>query len=297
MGDYKRFKIPLLIFFVFIILSSFFLKNKRAQKTDLLLNKFQTLPQEFILIGDVGVGNEIQYTVANSVKNHCATKNCRAVFVLGDVIYDKGVESVDDPQFDNKFEIPYKEIDLPFFILYGNHDYLGCQQCYLDYAKKSKKWEMPNRYYKLERPKVTFFALDTENFDSEQDKWLSEELKKNTPELKIILGHKPIKTFEETKLNENWKGKSELKKIICNLADYYISGHSHILEDPGLIEGCKVKQLISGSAGAYPRKVKKPYEGNFYIEESGFLSFVINEDTLNINFHDKNGSVVYEVNR
>ena len=111
--------------------------------------------EEFILIGDTGTGSKEQYKVAESIKNYCATKNCKAVFILGDVIYDKGVSSISDEQFKTKFEDPYKEIQLPFYIVFGNHDYLGCVDCYIKYSSVSKKWEMPERFYVTKFENVT----------------------------------------------------------------------------------------------------------------------------------------------
>ena len=76
--------------------------------------------EEFILIGDTGTGSKEQYKVAESIKNYCARKNCKAVFILGDVIYDKGVASSSDKQFKTKFEDTYKELRLPYYIVLGN---------------------------------------------------------------------------------------------------------------------------------------------------------------------------------
>ena len=45
--------------------------------------------------------------------------------LLGDNIYDSGVTSVTDPQWQTKFEIPYMGVNLPFYVVLGNHDYGG----------------------------------------------------------------------------------------------------------------------------------------------------------------------------
>jgi len=211
------------------------------------------------------------------------------------VIYDEGVKSITDTQFTTKFENPYKDISLPFYILFGNHDYLGCTSCYLEYDKESPKWEMSSGYYLQKFNSISFYALDTENFDEEQKKWLTTQIKNDTSTWKIVLGHKPIKTFEETKVKEDWKGRDELKEIVCNSADFYVSGHSHILEDPGTINGCYVKQLISGTGGSYPREVQKPYQGNFFYEGNGFLVMTVQDNLMTINFFDKSGKSLHEV--
>jgi tartrate-resistant acid phosphatase type 5 len=40
-----------------------------------------------------------------------------------DNFYDEGVDSLDDEQFQTKFELPYADIDFPFWVVLGNHDY------------------------------------------------------------------------------------------------------------------------------------------------------------------------------
>lgn len=290
-------RINKLVLIASVLIVSFYLGTtvlqKKVSNQTLVQKEDSEESRDYILIGDTGTAGDSQYQVADSIKNYCATKKCVAVFILGDVIYDNGVKSVDDPQFETKFENPYKGINLPFYILYGNHDYLGCRQCYLDYDKKSQKWKMPQRYYKLPFPGVTFYAIDTENFDSEQQKWLSSEIHNNDSTKSIVLGHKPLKSFEETKISENWAGKKELNQILCSTSDFYISGHAHLLEIPGKIDDCKVMQLISGSGGAYPRKVKKPYEGTFYYEGNGFLVLSVGKDVIKYDFYDKNGKLIY----
>ena len=42
--------------------------------------------------------------------------------LLGDNIYDDGVHSIDDPQWEEKFEGPYRNIDMPFYPVLGNHE-------------------------------------------------------------------------------------------------------------------------------------------------------------------------------
>ena len=46
------------------------------------------------------------------------------VVLLGDNFYEDGVASVDDPQWQTKFEDPYANIDLPFYAVLGNHDHM-----------------------------------------------------------------------------------------------------------------------------------------------------------------------------
>ncbi|KKR30285.1 hypothetical protein A2715_03150 [Candidatus Woesebacteria bacterium RIFCSPHIGHO2_01_FULL_39_32] len=272
----------------------FFVFSKHQETKKYLQNNTVLIQHSYILMGDTGTGNSNQSEVAEGVKSYCSfTQNCKAVFMLGDVIYDEGVTGIKDEQFLTKFEKPYADISLPFYILFGNHDYIGCTSCYLEYDKLSTKWEIPARFYLQNYKSVSFYAIDTENFDNEQKSWLINQLSQNSSKWKIVLGHRPIKTFEETKLNEKWNGDEELKKILCNFADFYISGHSHILEDAGQVENCRVRQFISGTGGSYPRNVKKPYEGKFYFEDNGFLALTVSGKNIRFEFFDKTGNSLY----
>jgi len=76
----------------------------------------------FAAMGDTGKGNTGQKDVASAIARKCAASGCDFVQLLGDNIYDSGVTSVTDPQWQTKFEQPYADIDLPFYAALGNHD-------------------------------------------------------------------------------------------------------------------------------------------------------------------------------
>lgn len=251
--------------------------------------------QRFILMGDVGTATLQQLYVGNAIKTNCFTfHDCQGVFILGDIIYEEGIVSATDPQLRSKLEEPYKDIDLPFYLVLGNHDYLGCVECYLEYAKTSTKWYFPSHYYNQDFEVVSFFVIDTENFDQAQQQWLKNQLATSTKTWKIVLGHRPIISEEQSKKYENWQGKKELKDIVCNSADFYISGHAHLLEDRGRLSGCNVHFLISGAGGSNTREMAQPFTGAFYAEENGFLSLAITHNTLQYTFIDKKGNMLYE---
>ena len=81
----------------------------------------------FFLLGDMGSGDPEQYRVGERMYEKIKELNKKDVFVcgLGDNIYERGWESIDDPQFISKFEKPYEKIsnDVKFYMCLGNHDY------------------------------------------------------------------------------------------------------------------------------------------------------------------------------
>ncbi len=146
----------------------------------------------FLTIGDSGSGSDGAYAVGQAMADICAVKlgaendprrpGCDFVIGLGDNIYESGVTSVDDPQFEEKFELPFEPVDLPFYLVLGNHDntgYVGGDgagnargEFQVDYTyfdgRLSDRWIMPDRYFQQDAgetasgaPLVSLFALDS----------------------------------------------------------------------------------------------------------------------------------------
>jgi tartrate-resistant acid phosphatase type 5 len=154
---------------------------------------------------------------------------------------------------------------------------------------------MPSYYYKKSfAPLVSFYIIDSENFNSLQQDWLQEKISEDANPYKIILGHKPLLTFESTHAYENWTGKKDLKDTICDAADLYISGHSHVLEEVGQLDGCKVKQLVSGSGGSSARQVLETHKAKFYYEGNGFLSLLVEKEKIEYSFYDSDENLLYQ---
>ncbi|MEK9767141.1 MAG: metallophosphoesterase [Thalassolituus sp.] len=179
----------------------------------------------FIAIGDMGTGEQGQYLVAAAMKAVCSDLPCDFALGLGDNIYESGVDSVDDIQFDMKFEEPYANLDFPFYMTLGNHDNAwiggdgldntkGEYQVDYHYAedRPSDKWHMPARYYRFtaplasEAPLVSFFSLDSNplaavsdpdpkyrqsNYYKVQEEWIEAETAATTTPWKIAFSHHP----------------------------------------------------------------------------------------------------------
>ena len=78
----------------------------------------------FIITADTGSGNIYQKRVAHSMSLlQKQLQHIRSVFLLGDNIYPGGCHTVHDKQFKTKFEDIYHQINLPFYLCLGNHDY------------------------------------------------------------------------------------------------------------------------------------------------------------------------------
>ncbi|MED5390014.1 MAG: metallophosphoesterase, partial [Pseudomonadota bacterium] len=193
----------------------------------------------FIVIGDSGSGSAGQYAVGEAIAKVCDEKDefvgdlafpgCDLVVGLGDNIYESGVTSVDDPQFAEKFEKPFEPVQLPFYMVLGNHDntaYVGGDgagnargEFQVDYTyfdgKLSNRWNMPDRYFLHSagtthtnpRPLVDFVALDSNpiaggfadpdiayayhTYGIDQRNWVVNTLASSNAVFKIAMAHHP----------------------------------------------------------------------------------------------------------
>jgi len=174
------------------------------------------VPVRFVMLGDTGEGNTDQAMVAVAIKNVCdAAGGCDFAMLLGDNIYDDGVASVDDPQWQTKFEMPYAPLTMPIYAVLGNHDYGG--QLIIDapgvgnewhkgpievmYSDLSDKWVMPATHYTLTVGNVGIIALDTNSIlwnnteHGDQRAWYPTALMEvMDADWKIQAGHHPYRS-------------------------------------------------------------------------------------------------------
>jgi hypothetical protein len=169
-------------------------------------------PARFIALGDTGRGNADQRRVAMAMRDVCEDKGCDFVLLLGDNIYDAGVETTTDPQWQTKFEQPYSDVELPFFVALGNHDYggrllvdipgLGNQfgrgEIQVLYTDVSMKWNMPATHYTFTWGDVGFIVLDTnsivwsDTLNGDQAQWLPSALAEVSDKRWVfVAGHHP----------------------------------------------------------------------------------------------------------
>ncbi len=278
----------------------------------------------FFAIGDTGEGNENQYMVGQSIAELCAQKGCDFGLLLGDNFYDSGVSSVNDPQFQEKFELPYEDIEVPIYIALGNHDYGGNgigvdfdtkkAQYQIDYTKQSDIWTLPAKYYSFTEAHAEFWGLDTNqvmtdpfngNSDTQKN-WLIGGLAASKATWKIAFGHHPYisngdhgnagayENLENIPLpfvtGENVQ--EFMEDAICSKVDVYICGHDHNLQ---WLEGkCGTEFIVSGGGskseglpGDNPAYFAKP-------EVEGFLWVEIKDDSFTGVFYDKTGAELYK---
>lgn len=245
-----------------------------------------------ILVGDTGTGEPEQYAVGEAMKEWCDKQKCDFGLLLGDNIYEDGVDSKDDKQFYTKFERPYKDLKFKFYPALGNHDAKGKWRYEIQY--RSPRWEMRGRFYKLQFPDIDIFALDTNAFsvlqsDSSQLEWIEQELKASKAKWKIVYGHHPIYSY-----GMHGPTKSLQYRILPLMKKYgsqfYVAGHEHHKQ---LIEIDGITHIISG-AGAKQRPSTGGKYSKFHSSALGFAYLEIKGDKANLKFIDVKGKVEFE---
>jgi len=177
---------------------------------------------QFVAFGDAGTGSAAQIAVGEAMGKVCAQRGCDFALELGDNFYASGVSSVDDAQFEAKFETPYRSLNFPIWVTLGNHDNSrgagegsdnarGNYQVDYHYlaGRLSEKWRMPARYYSFTAGDglAEFFSLDSNpltaiiadpspewnfvTYSQAQQEWLEQALKDSKAKWRVVFSHHP----------------------------------------------------------------------------------------------------------
>lgn len=225
----------------------------------------QRLAQEeevkFCMIGDLGQDTEHQKAIADSLER----EDCHRIFMLGDLVYSKGIKSLEDPELEQKFLKFYQPLldrnpRLIIPLMLGNHDHQGKPSAWLDLAKNNPGFFMPNYYYFIDYGGLCMVALDTSFYHYndkvqegiEQSTWLTKlEPRLKDCDVKIAMSHHPFKGGDYPG-SKDWKGAEGSLKVfldtyVIGKFDLHVAGHVHVLENDGIDEGTRM--LISGTGG------------------------------------------------
>lgn len=257
----------------------------------------------FVVLGDAGTGDSHQYGVAKAVEDVCTANPCDFALYVGDNVYDSGVDGIDDSQWQTKFELPYKNLDFPFYAVLGNHDYGGAgagfeedsAQAQVDYTASSDKWKMPSHYYAHAQSNVTFFGLDTNaitwNKGEAQESWLPDAMAAATTPWKIVFGHHTYASNGPHGTDDTENFSTFFENYVCGKADVYLNGHDHSLQ--WLEPQCGTEILISGAAGKKSAVGYGNVESYFEAAKTGFLWVELSGDTFTGVYYDEAGTELY----
>jgi len=274
-------------------------------------------PVRFVVLGDGGEGNDNQYMVADQVEQICAMRGCDFALYLGDNFYDDGVESTDDDQFSTKFEMPYADLDFPFYVVFGNHDYgINSFDWYkaefeVEYTEYSDKWTLPDLWYDFDVSNVHFFGLDTTRmmWDKDVDQqqgWFDQAIAASDAEWKIAFAHHPYLSNGAHGNAGNYEGfpwpdqvsggdvEDFMDDSFCGKVDFYFCGHDHNRQ--WLESKCGVELVVSGAAAKTTDFEHRDDNPVFWEDDQlpGFMWVEIDGDTLTGIFYDRTGKLDFE---
>lgn len=280
----------------------------------------------FIVMGDTGRGNNVQREVAIQIRDLCAREGCDFVVLLGNNIFPNGVTSVDDTQWQDKFELPYVDISMPFYAVLGNHDYGGNGAgtepfkgpIQVAYGAVSAKFEMPWTFYSFRRENVGFVMLDTnamllgDTSNGDQRQWFASavaNLRASGAQWIVVSGHHPYRSNGSYGNAGNYEGlpstipvsgasiRSFYDDLVCGEANVVFAGHDNNrqwLNEPGAL--CGAELIVSG-AGSDTGSFRPSASNNLRFGDDtmpGFMYVVIQGDKMTGRFVDITGATNFQ---
>ncbi|XP_030637705.1 tartrate-resistant acid phosphatase type 5a [Chanos chanos] len=248
------------------------------------------------------------------------------VLALGDNFYYKGVDSATDPRFQDTFERVYTadSLNIPWYVVAGNHDHAGNVLAQIEYTKMSKRWQFPYYFYELNFriPKtdstMTILMLDTvllcgnsdDFFDQKprgplsaaqanrQLLWLQERMAKSKADFLLVAGHYPVWS-----ISEHGPTDCLLKRLRPLMLKYkataYLCGHDHNLQ---YIKESGIGYVVSGAGNFMDPDVRHRHDIpknslKFFTGKAstlgGFAHFEVTKKKLTITFIQGRGTSLY----
>ncbi len=268
----------------------------------------------FLAVGDVGTGTKEQKDVAKAMEDKCKLSGCDFALLLGDNMYENGVASATDKLFQTQFEDVYKNLNFPFYVVLGNHDYGGTgagfdkTKAHYEVVYTSSRWKLPSEYWHRVEKHVEFFGLDTTaqmwGQADTQAKDVKGWISASKATWKIGVGHHPYLsngphgnagTYEGIPFIPVLSGKGVkdfFDDNICGKVDIYFSGHDHSRQWPSEKCGGKTELVVSGD-GSKATDLTGKNKTNFQSNSLGFAYVLIEGKKLTLEFIDKTGKVEF----
>jgi 3',5'-cyclic AMP phosphodiesterase CpdA len=233
------------------------------------------------------------------------------------------VASIDDPIWNRSYEDIYRQFSLQivWYVVLGNHDYITNPQAEVEYSKKSARWHMPARYYSVKVPlkddggkQVLFVFLDTSplidkyytdsNYSEHlktqdtaaQMDWLKKILGDPDTSIrwKIVVGHHPLYTSgKRIKSSETLQFRKLMKPVFDKYkVDAYICGHEH--QQEYLKPQGYTQYFISGSASEVRPLKGYLAESKFKASDHAFVVFSLTNNQMQLEVINWEGKILYQ---
>lgn len=286
--------------------------------------KAQDLPRgsvNFMIVSDLGAfGGADQKQVAATMGEVATELRPTAILNLGDTFHFWGVQSVDDPGWQCNFEDIYTDpwLHSLWYCALGNHDYQGNPQALVDYTGKSRRWNMPDRYYtkrfKGKDIEVEVIFIDSTPFlrracsqpeiypeaclqdTVAQLEWLDRQLAASTADWVIVAAHHPVFSSRPDIAFQRTDLQTYVAPVVLrHRPDFYIAGDVHCFEHfvSGEGDGSTV-DFVTCSAGSKAYDVDDPSPKSLFSSgDSGFCTMAISKDSATVIMLDKAGKEIY----
>jgi len=281
----------------------------------------------FIVANDLGRnGYYDQRPIADLMGRMAEAIDIECIAAPGDVHHFKGVRSVADPLWMTNFETIYShpELMIDWYPTLGNHEYRGNTQAVLDYANVSARWTMPDRYYTVvladgdgsEKVSVRLVFLDTtpimEKYRTDtstyldachqdytrQLEWADSVLTAAKEDWVVVLGHHPI--YADTGKDDSERGDMQrrLNPVLLRHKNvsFYICGHIHNFQHIRR-SGADIDYVVNTSGSLSRPKVKAIEGTQFCSGLPGFSLVTADKSHLSLHFIDRDGNVVYTIDK
>ena len=244
-----------------------------------------------------------------------------AVVAIGDVHHFEGVQSVDDPLWMTNYELIYShpELMIPWYAVLGNHEYRGNTQAVIDYANKSRRWMMNERYYSKvfneDGTTLRIVFVDTtplidryHNSDTYKDvnaqdvdkqlAWIDKTLNEANEDWVVVVGHHPMYAQTQKGIIEQQDMQRRLLPVLQKHKDkvaMYVSGHIHNFQH--FKNGNDGIDYVVNSAASLARKVT-PIEGTVFCSPAeGFSMLSASKKELCLYMIDKSGTAIHTIKK
>ncbi len=241
------------------------------------------------LIGDTGTGDSNQRFSAQLLEDYHISYPLDAIIHSGDVFYEKGLISKEDPKINDSFIDIYQTLkikNLPWYFALGNHDHEGSIEVFKLFTEKFDNLIFSDNYSieKLNTKDldwgVNLIITDTTSYydNSEQEEWLEKTILAETNQINIVVGHHPI-------LSNGFHGSSKhLSKNFTQLFEQnntplYLTGHEHNLEIAQNSTSSLV-HAISGGGGRYLRDINCGESSLFTAKNHGGIGIYITKSQI-----------------
>lgn len=317
--------------------------------TPRVLKRSQTLglgdTLQFLVLGDWGTGGQGQKDVAEAMARHAHAQARQIdreaaidfVVLTGDNFYEHGVQGVDDPLWQERFETMYDPIRLPmpFIAVLGNHDWGNDPLAQIQYsasrppilidrggARRSERpeltpgtrWEMDGFYFKRQFGRVgegqeatalaDFFFIDTDLWTlklgalaDKQMAWLQDGLKNSRARWQFVVAHHPL--YSDGAHGREAEILALREKLSPLFARWGVDAFlcGHDHDLQHIEIPGHPTSFIVSGAGAKLRPRATPGFGPFYASTPGFVAITLSPDSMQAQVIDDKSQVLHKWQR